>query len=147
MVDIALKESINKVFDQNPSLDAVIFTELISIKTTYQNNATRTAQWHGVTRKVKVQGLGEGVNDSFNWSQPVDAISVSIYVFNRDQNLILHSIGGIQVAQALELQNKRAIFKRRKDLLINEEEILEGVSLALYPLISMKNYPSTKAKL
>ena len=137
----ALQQTLTKVFDQDPSLQAVIFTDIISTQTLYHNSSTRMAQWHGVERKLKVQGLGEGVSDSFNWAQPVDAISISVYIFNRQQELILHNVGGIQVAQALELQNSRAKFKRRKDLLNNEQEILEAVALSMHPLITMKNYP------
>ncbi|NRB39269.1 MAG: hypothetical protein HRU20_12510 [Pseudomonadales bacterium] len=137
----ALSKTMDKVFKGDPNLQYMIFTDLISTPVTYNHSATRMAQWHGVTRKLKVQGLGNGVKDDFDWSKSVDAISLSVYVFNRQQQLILHNIGGLQIAQALELHNNTGKFKRRKDLLRNEKEINEAIKLALHPLIQMKNYP------
>ena len=137
----ALTETLTALFNANPKLDAIIFTDIITSSVQYNDSTARMAQWHGVSRKLKVQGLGNGVNENFNWAQSVDGISLASYVFNRKQQLLLHSVGGIQIAQALELQNNRAKFKRRKDLLRNDKEINEAIALAMHPLIAMKNYP------
>lgn len=138
---VALATTMDKVFASDPKLQYIIFTDLILTPATYNHNATRMAQWHGVTRKVKVQGLGNGVKEDFDWSKKLDAISLSVHVINREGQLVLHNVGGIQIAQALEIQNNTGKFKRRKDLLRNEKEIDEAIKLSVHPLIVMKKYP------
>lgn len=137
----ALKETLKKLFDTQPHLDAVIFTNLIESPLYYKNGSKRIAEWDGVRRKVKIEGLEESLNADFDWAQAVDGISISLYVFNRDQQLIQHSVGGIQIAQALKLGAKKGEFVRRNDFLSNDSEIKEGIELALHPWIAMKHYP------
>ena len=137
----ALEVTIDKVFASDPKLQYIIFTDLILSPVNYGDSLTRTVQFHGVERKVKVQGIGNGVNENFNWNKKLDASSLSIHVINRNRQLVLHNIGGIQVTQALELQNNTGKFKRRKDLLRNTKEIQEAIRLSLHPLIKMKKYP------
>lgn len=138
----ALQDVLQAVFTNHPTLDAIIFTDLIETPVYYQSASRRFAEWHGVHRSVKVEGIGTGVNDSFNWAEPVDAISIAVSVFDRQQNLVFHSVGGIQVVQALFIGNNTAEFRRRNDLLINNKEIMEGIELALHPLIPMDDYPA-----
>lgn len=138
----ALTETMDYLFASDPKLDAIIFTDLILSPVHYTQGSSKSAQWHGVTRKLKVQGLGSGASEDFDWSKAVDGISLASYVFNREQKLVLHSVGGIQIAQALDLQNNQARFKRRRDILSNDNEIQEAIALALHPLVPMKNYPS-----
>lgn len=140
----ALQSTLQTLFKQNPQLDAVIFTDLIEVPVQYSNASKKIAQWNGVHRKVKVEGVGEDLTDEFNWSHAVDGISIVIHVVNRDQQLVQHSIGGMQIAQSIKLNNKNAKFSRRNDLLAHENEILEGVQLALHPWIIMKDYPQAK---
>lgn len=142
----ALENTLAMLFRQNPNLDAVLFTDLLETSVQYKNGSKRIAEWHGARRKIKVEGIDDSLTDEFNWSQSVDAISIGIHVFNRDQQLLQHSIGGIQIAQALVMNNKTGRFSRRNDLLVNEDEINEGVALALHPLISMKHYPGNTSE-
>lgn len=137
----ALTQTINAIFTNYPSLDAIIFTDLIEIPIKYQQAAQRYAEWHGVRRRIKVEGIGEGVLSNFNWEQEVDAISLSVAIVNREQQLVFQSAGGIQVAQALILGTKSAEFNRRNDLLNNIKEIEQAIKIALHPVIPMKGYP------
>jgi hypothetical protein len=140
----ALKHTLEQLFKQHPSLDAVIFTDLIEQPLQYSNASKKSAQWNGVVRKVKIEGVGEDVTEEFDWKKVVDGISISIHVLNREQELMQHSIGGIQIAQSIKLNNKKAKFGRRHDLLAKEKEIDEGIALAFHPWIKMKRYPGKK---
>lgn len=137
----ALEDTLTALFNNNPNLDAIIFTDLIETRLQYQQAAQRYAEWHGVQRRLKVEGVGEGIPTTFDWSYPVEGISIAIAIYNREHQLLFHSIGGIQVAQAIVLGNTTAEFRRRRDLLTNEKEILEGIQLAFHPFIKMKKYP------
>ena len=143
----ALKDSLDAVFANNPHLDAVVFTDLIETNLQYQEASQRYAEWHGVQRRLKIEGVGEGIPITFDWSYPVEGISIAISIYNRQHQLVFHSVGGIQVAQAIVLGNTSAQFRRRRDLLANEKEILEGIQLAFHPFISMKKYPQTPQQL
>lgn len=140
----ALEKTLQQLFDQHPTLDAVIFTDLIEQPLQYSNASKKSAQWNGVMRKVKIEGVGEDVTEEFDWKKVVSGISISAHVLNRKQELIQHSIGGIQIAQSIKLNNKKAKFGRRSDILVSEKEISEGIALAFHPWIAMKNYPGKK---
>lgn len=137
----AMQETMTAVFKTHPELDAIIFTDLVETPTTYQLASKRFAEWDGVHRKVKTEGVGRGIYD-FNWNETVDAISLAVYVVNRDRQLVFHSVGGIQIAQAIYIQAKSAEFRRRHDLLTDTEEVGEGIRLAFHPLIVMDDYPA-----
>ena len=140
--DEALAYAASQVFANNPSLEAIIFTDLIETPVQYQLASKRYADWHGVRRRVKLEGIGEGIPENFDWSEKLDGISLGITIINRELNVVFHSVGGIQVAQALMLGNNTAHFKRRNDLFNNANEINEAIALAFHPFITMKNYPS-----
>lgn len=137
----AKKAALDDIFTQYPDVDAVIFTDLIETPVRYSNQDNRTAQWHGIMRQVKVEGIGEGFTTDFNWMKDVSGISIMVTVINRQQQQVFQSIGGIQIAEALKIQNKSASFSRRHDLLRNSAEIDEGIKLALHPFIYWDKHP------
>ena len=133
-----LLDTIEKTFKSNSKLDYIIFTDIIEQDVKYNNK--KIAIWSGVRRKLKTEGTGDGVPPSFDWNVTLDGLSIATYVVDRQQQLVFHSVGGIQVAQALLLKSN-ARFKRRNDLLHKDKEILEGIALALHPMIPMGDYP------
>ncbi len=137
----ALEDTLQKIFTNNPKLDAILFTDLIEESLVYSKGSKKSAQWSGVRRKVKVEGIGNGLTDEFDWDKMIDGITIVTNMVNRNNELVLHNQGGIQIAQAIELHNNNGRFKRRNDLLNNEKEIMEGIQLALHPFIIMKGYP------
>lgn len=142
----ALAEVMENVFSKSPKLDAILFSDLVTSKVHYSDMSTHTAQWDGVTRRLKVQGLGTGLIDDVDWQKLVDGISLVTYIFTRDNELLQHGVGGIQIAQALQLNNNSGTFKRRRDLLSNNKEVDEAVQLALHPFVVMPNYPQKPQK-
>lgn len=138
---LALEQTLNNVFSQHPELDAVIFTDIIEVPVPNTTSLKKSLEWHGIQRKIKVEGIDDWATDDLKMSQTLDGISIEIHIFNRDLQLVHHSIGGIQIAQSLKVTNKKARFARRNDLLAAEDDINDGLVLAFHPWISMKNYP------
>ena len=101
----------------------------------------RFARWDGVSRAPLMQGPGQGVPADFNWSQPVDAVSLGISVFTIDGGRLLASVGGMSLTEAIDTRGSRPRFRRADRVLASNNQIKEGVALALHPLIPMKRYP------
>jgi hypothetical protein len=135
----ALAETLTQVFEGLPNLDAVIFTDLVEREIMFTDGMQHIARWDGVQRKPKYTGTGDSVPEDFSWQKNVDAVSLTINVFDRSLKNVFQSAGGLEVTQALNLRDAK--FVRRNDVLENETNINEGIQLALHPMITMKNYP------
>ena len=137
----ALNLSLSELFIKQPTLTAVIFTDLIESSILFGNIHNRIAQWDGAKRKIKLKGIGSGSIEGSDWLRAIDGISIRTTIIDRNLQVALLNQGAIQVAQALVVHNKNAHFSRRKDLLNNTKEINSGIALSLHPFITMKNYP------
>lgn len=124
--------------------DAIIFTDLIQREVQFSGGLKHVARWDGVSRKPSTQGPGDGVPTTFNWSAPVDAVSLWINMFDMDLQLQFQSAGGIQVTEAIDLKASNPKFVRRRTVLGNANQIQEAIDLSFHPLIPMKNYPGKK---
>jgi hypothetical protein len=129
-----------KDLKETTDIDAVVYTDLISRKVFFAGQQHK-ASWDGVTRKVSLQGAGDGVPGSFNWNQEADAVSLMATVYRmEDFALAFRSVGGIEVTDALSLRGTPG-FKRRRNVLDSNNTIKEGIALAFHPWILMPNYP------
>lgn len=135
----ALAETLTQVFEGLPNLDAVVFTDLVEREIMFTDGMQHIARWDGVQRKPKYTGTGDSVPEDFSWQKNVDAVSLTINVFDRSLKNVFQSAGGLDVTQALNLRDAK--FVRRNDVLENETNIEEGIQLAFHPMIRMKNYP------
>ena len=122
------------------TVDAVVFTDLIEREVSYGSSINRVVRFDGVTRKLHTSGPGSGVPRDFNWGQAVEAASLWLNVFDMNVSSIFQGAGGIEVTQSLSLKSTPK-FIRRRAVLANKRTIEEGISLALHPLVTMKNYP------
>jgi len=138
----ALAETLGQVFQDQPNLDAVVFTDLVEREIMFSDGMQHVARWDGVQRKPKLEGSGEGVSNDFNWQQNVDSVSLAINVFDRQLKNVFQSAGGLDVTQALNLRAEK--FMRRSDVLDNETNLQEGIRLAFHPMIIMDDYPGKK---
>jgi len=138
----ALAETLGQVFEGQPNLSAVIFTDLVEREIMFSDGMQHIARWDGVQRKPKLEGSGEGVSNDFNWLQNVDSVSLAINVFDRQLKNVFQSAGGLDVTQALNLRAEK--FMRRSDVLDNETNLQEGIRLAFHPMIIMDDYPGRK---
>lgn len=125
----------------NSKADAIVFADLIEVQTAFSGSVQRMAQWHGVSRKPRLQGTGEGVPADFNWAAPVDAVSLWVNVIATNQQIVFQSAGGIELAQAVDLKASKPRFVRARTILENDDFIEEGIQLAFHPLVPMRSYP------
>lgn len=135
----ALATTLTQVFEAQPNLDAVIFTDLVEREIMFSDGMQHMTRWDGVQRKPKLEGTGDSVPGDFNWQQNVEAVSLTINVFDRSLKNVFQSAGGIEVTQAIDSRTTR--FRRRSDVLENETQIEEGIRLAFHPMIVMDDYP------
>lgn len=140
----ALKIALDEV-KANSNADAVIFTDIIERLITFSAGVNHIARWDGVSRKVPVQGLGDGVPMDFNWGAPVEAASLLVVVYELENyNMVFNGLGGMAATQAINLKSSEPKFGRRKNLFEKDDHIQEGIDLAFHPLINMSNWPGNK---
>ena len=137
-----LHASLTKLFEQNPALDAVLFTDLIEEPLRFEKEGSKHASWSGVSRNIRTERIAYGEEAGITQNLTLQGVSIELHLLNRNGALVHHSRGGIQIIQSLELNNTKGKVRRRKDLLQDEEEIEEGIRLALHPFIVMDDYPA-----
>jgi hypothetical protein len=124
----------------------IMFTDIIERDVNFAPTTPHLSSWDGVKRKPKIEGAGHGIPDDFNWGQSATAASIWINIIDMQGNLVFSSAGGLDLTQGIYLKNN-ARFKRKRKLLNNKAFILEGIHLALHPLIPMENYPGKHERL
>lgn len=144
-IDMARKQQVlgdvfRQLLEKEPTLDGVIFTELIEREVYFTTGLKHVARWDGVTRKPLMQGPGQGVPLDFNWAQGVDAVSLGIYLFNIEGKRVFMGVGGLSLTEAIDTKGTPR-FKRYRSVLSNKSQIKEGIEIAFHPLIPMKRYP------
>jgi hypothetical protein len=147
-IDMAKKQQVladvfRQLRESQPSLDAVIFTELIDREVYFNTGLKRVARWDGVSRPPLMQGPGQGVPTDFNWAQAVDAVSIGIYIFTIEGQRMFIGVGGMSMTEAIDTKGTPR-FKRYRNVLSNKSQIREGIELAFHPFIPMKKYPGAK---
>jgi hypothetical protein len=144
-IDMAKKQQVladvfRQLREAQPTLDAVIFTELLDREVYISTGLKRVARWDGVSRPPLMQGPGQGVPADFNWARPIDAVSIGIYVFTIEGQRMFLGVGGMSMTEAIDTKGTPR-FKRYRSVLSNKSQIREGIELAFHPLIPMKRYP------
>ncbi|MBT3411705.1 MAG: hypothetical protein HN430_13535, partial [Halieaceae bacterium] len=64
-----------------------------------------------------------------------------ISVFDMNLQRVFVSRGGIDATEAIDTRSSTGRFTRRRNMLENEDFIMEGVQLAFHPLIEMERWP------
>lgn len=131
-----------KTLQETSDIDAIVFTDVVSLNSAHDLGMDHLAQWDGVRRKVSFSGSSAegGTSANFNWSQPVEVSSLVITVFSTEMVGVFTGRGGLETLQEVNTKTNTG-FIRRKHLLENDDYIQEGIELAFHPLIKMKNYP------
>jgi hypothetical protein len=121
------------------NLDAFVFTDLIEFDVAFSGGMKHLARWDGVTRKPSLQGPGEGISAGFNWNEPAAVASLQVSIYNMDLKRLFASRGGMDATDAIDTRSSR--FARRRNMLENEDNLMEGITLALHPFIAMEDWP------
>lgn len=129
-----------KTLKETTDIDAVVFTDVVSLNSAHDVGMDHLAQWDGVRRKPAYSSNTTDMPTDFNWGQTIEVASLAITIYSTDMEGLFSSRGGLDTLQEVNTKNK-ATFIRRKRILENDTNIEEGIQLAFHPFIKMKNYP------
>lgn len=132
----------NRMRDEH-NLDAFVFTDLVELEVPFSGGMKHLARWDGVSRKPSLQGPGEGVSVDFDWNKGAAVASLQIAIFDIELQRLFFSRGGLEATDAINTRASSGKFTRRRNVLENEKQILEGIHLAFHPLIEMEKWPGT----
>jgi len=65
--------------------------------------------------------------------------SLQVAIFDRNLQRVFFSRGGLDTTDAIDTRKER--YARRRELLENEDNIMEGIRLAFHPFIEMEDWP------
>lgn len=138
-----LVETLQKLAADTPA-QAVVFTNLEELQVYFSPSGNHQAHFLGVTRRPSSRG-GEGVPVDFDWVQGVDAVGLYVNVFDVKLQTapngavqlqrLFNGAGGIEVTEYLNLKPSTPAWTREKAVLDNEDQLEEGIALALRPWI------------
>ena len=122
-------------------LDAFIFTDLVEFEVSFSSGLKHVARWDGVTRTPSLQGPGDGVSADFDWNMLAAVVSLQVSIYNMDLEPVFTGRGGIDATDAIDSRSSTGRFIRRRNIMDNETNVLEGIRLALHPFIAMEDWP------
>jgi hypothetical protein len=95
--------------------------------------------WDGCSRKI-FDNKGDVITD-VAWRGEMNALSLQTQVFDNQHNLIFQNIGAIEFPFELMESYTEKQFEWKKSLQFKDEEIEEGIRIALHPLVPYEMYP------
>jgi hypothetical protein len=99
------------------------------------------ARWDGVTRKPPLQGPGSGVSVDFDWNMLAAVASLQVSIYDTELKRLFASRGGLEPTDAIDTRSSEGRYVRRRNILENKEQIMEGVQLAFHPFIEFEDWP------
>lgn len=133
--------SVRDQMQKDHNLDAFVFTDLVELEVPFSGGMKHLARWDGVSRKPSLQGPGSGVSADFDWNKPASVASLQVAIFNMDLQRLFFSRGGMSATEAIDTRSSKGDFTRRRNILENGDQVMEGIQLAFHPIIEMKNWP------
>lgn len=137
---IQIVQAVREQLQEQTDIRSIIFTDIIEKDVYYEQGLNRITRFDGVTRKPAIQGAGSGVTSEFDWSRAVAAATLRVAWFNMELARVFSGEGGMEVTDAVDTRSGTA-FVRRRDVLENEDQIDEGIAIAMHPAILMKRWP------
>jgi hypothetical protein len=64
-----------------------------------------------------------------------------VIIYDAELKLVFYGGGGIDATDAIDSRSTKGRYIRRRNILENESNIMEGIQLAFYPLIAMEDWP------
>ncbi len=138
---VLIMNSVRDRLRETTELDAFIFTDLVEFKASFNIGLNHLARWDGVTRKPALQGPGSGVPVDFDWNQLVEVASLQVSIYDMELQRIFVSRGGLEATEAIDTRSSEGRFTRRRNVLENKTEVMEGIQLAFHPFIEYKDWP------
>ena len=83
-----------------------------------------------------MQGPGDGVSMDFDWSMLASVVSLQVTIYDKNLDPLFSSRGGMDATEAIDSRSSKGRFIRRRNILENDSNIMEGIQLAFYPFIA-----------
>ncbi len=138
---VLIMQSVRDQLRETTGLDAFIFTDLVELETPFNIGLKHLARWDGVTRRPALQGPGDGVSADFDWNTLAAVASIQVSIYDMDLNRLFASRGGLDATDAIDTRSAKGRYVRRRNMLENRDNILEGIRLAFYPFITYDDWP------
>jgi hypothetical protein len=126
---------------KSSDLDAFIFTDLIEFQVSFSGGLKHLARWDGVSRKPSLQGPGSGVSADFDWNMQAAAASIQVSIYDMELQRLFIGRGGMDATEAIDTRSSKGRYIRRRNILENQDFVMEGIQLAFHPFIVMKDWP------
>ena len=136
-----IMHSVRDQMAKNSDLDAFVFTDLQEFKVPFSGGLKHLARWDGVSRKPSLQGPGSAVSADFDWNMQAAVASIQISIYDMDLQRLFAGRGGMDATEAIDSRSTKGRYIRRRNILENENYVMEGIRLAFYPFIEMKDWP------
>lgn len=138
---VQIMNSVRDQLRQSSDLDAFVFTDIVEFEVPFNGGLKHLARWDGVTRRPSLQGPGTGVSADFDWNRPAAVASLQISIYDMELQRIFASRGGLDATDAIDARSSSGQYVRRRNILENEDYVLEGIKLAFHPFITYKEWP------
>ena len=136
-----IMQSVRDHMAKNSDLDAFIFTDLVELEVSFSGGLKHLARWDGVSRKPSLQGPGDGVSADFDWNMQAAVASIQVSIYDMELKRLFSSRGGMDATEAIDTRSSTGRYIRRRSILENEDNVMEGIQLAFYPFIDMEDWP------
>jgi hypothetical protein len=136
-----IMHSVRDQMVKSSDLDAFIFTDLIELEVSFSGGLKHLARWDGVSRKPSLQGPGSGVSADFDWNMQAAVASIQISIYNAELKRLFAGRGGMDATEAIDTRSSKGRYIRRRNILENEDNVMEGIRLAFHPFIVMEDWP------
>jgi hypothetical protein len=136
-----IMQSVRDQMVKTSDLDAFIFTDLVELEVPFSGGLKHLARWDGVSRKPSLQGPGSGVSADFDWNMQAAVASIQISIYDINLQRLFAGRGGMDATEAIDTRSSTGRYVRRRNILENEDNVMEGIRLAFHPFIEMEDWP------
>lgn len=136
-----IMHSVRDQLTKSSDLDAFIFTDLVEFEVSFSGGLKHLARWDGVTRKPSLQGPGSGVSADFDWAMQAAVASLQVSIYDTELQRVFASRGGMDATEAIDTRSSTGRYIRRRNILENKANVMEGIHLAFHPFIVMEDWP------
>lgn len=138
---VQIMQSVRDQMAKTTDLDAFIFTDLVELQVAFSGGLKHLARWDGVSRKPSLQGPGSGVAADFDWNMQAAVASINISIYDMELKRLFSGRGGMDSTEAIDTRSSKGRYIRRRNILENRDNVMEGIQLAFHPFIEMKDWP------
>ena len=136
-----IMQSVRDQMVKSSDLDAFIFTDLVELEVSFSGGLKHLARWDGVSRKPSLQGPGSVVSADFDWNMQAAVASIQISIYDINLQRLFAGRGGMDATEAIDTRSSAGRYVRRRSILENEDNVMEGIRLAFHPFIEMEDWP------